>query len=104
LWESSEYWTEPSIKFTQYDFLNNEIPDYPESREDSDSSEDTTTEEQETAVTTQDMANSSSESNKRTPSPPTQKEAKLVYHTPMTPIDEAMSQLNLSIAQPTAFT
>jgi hypothetical protein len=40
------------MKFTQFDFLNNKIPDYPDSEEGSNSGEDTTTEESETAITT----------------------------------------------------
>jgi hypothetical protein len=67
-WKNSEYWTEPRMKFTQIDFLNNEIPDYPDFNNDSDSGEETTTEEQEMAETTQDIVDSSNESNCRTPS------------------------------------
>jgi hypothetical protein len=105
LWENLEYWTEPSIKFTQFDFLNNEILDYLDlENKDSNSKEDTTTEEHEMAETTQDIVDSSSESNKRTPLPPIQKEAEPIYHNPTTPIDDAMSQLNLNISQPTNFT
>jgi uncharacterized membrane protein YgcG len=92
------------MKFIQIDFLNNKILDYPDFNEDSNSGEETTTEEQEATETTQDIVDSSSESNKRTPLPPTQKEAEPMYHTPTTPIDNAMSQLNLNITQPTKFT
>jgi hypothetical protein len=103
-WENSEYWTEPGMKFTQIDFLNNDIPDYPDSDNNSDSGEETTTEEQEATETTQDIADSSSESNRRTLSPPTQKEAEPEYLAPTTPIDDAMSQLNLNLTQPTSIT
>jgi hypothetical protein len=82
------------MKFTQFDFLNNEIPDYPDSDSDNDSGEETTTEEQKA---TQDRADSSSKSNCRTPSPPTQKEVEPEHLAPTTPIDDAMSQLNLNI-------
>jgi hypothetical protein len=92
------------MKFTQFNFLNNDILDYPKSKEDSDSGEDTTLGEYKAEVMTQDVVNSSSESNKRTPSPPTQKEAKPMYHTPTTPIDDAMSQLNFNITQPANLT
>jgi hypothetical protein len=103
-WENSEYWTKPGMKFTQIDFLNNEIPDYPDSDDNSNSREETTTEEQEATETTQDVPDSSSESNRRTPSPPTQKEAEPTYLAPTSPIDDAMSQLNLNITQPASFT
>jgi hypothetical protein len=79
------------MKFTQINFLNNKIPNYPDSDDDSDSGEETTTEEQEATETTQDIADSFSESNCRTPSPPTQKEAEPEYLAPTTPIDNAMS-------------
>jgi hypothetical protein len=102
MWENSEYWTEPSMKFIQIDFLNNEIPDYPNSNKGSDSGKETTTEEQE--AITQDIVNSSSKSNKRTLSPPTQKETEPMYHTPTIPINNTMNQLNLNITQPTNFT
>jgi hypothetical protein len=92
------------MKFTQINFLNNKILNYPDSDNDSDSGEETTTEEPEVAETTQDIVDSFSESNKRTPLPSTQKEAEPMYHTPTTPIDDAMSQLNLNITQPTNFT
>jgi hypothetical protein len=103
-WENSEYWTEPGMKFTQIDFLNNNIPDYPDSDNDSNSREETTIEEQEVTEMTQDIADSLSESNYRTPSPPTQKEAEPEYLAPTTPIDNAMSQLNLNLTQPTSIT
>jgi Retrotransposon gag protein len=92
------------MKFTQIDFLNNDIPDYPDSDNDSNSGEETTTKEQEVTETTQDIADSSSESNRRTPSPPTQKEVEPEYLAPTTPIDDAMSQLNLNLTQPTNIT
>jgi hypothetical protein len=79
------------MKFMQIDFLNNEISDYPNSDDDSDSGEETTTEEQETVETTQDVADSSSESHHRTPSPLTQKEMEPEYLAPTMPIDDAMS-------------
>jgi hypothetical protein len=88
------------MKFTQIDFLNNNIPDYPDSDDDSNSGEETTMEEQEATETTQDIADSLSESNHRTPSPPTQKEAEPEYLAPTTPIDDTMSQLNLNLTQP----
>jgi hypothetical protein len=50
LWENSEYWTKPSIKFTQIDFLNNKIPNYPDF-DNSDSGEETTTEEPKVEIT-----------------------------------------------------
>jgi hypothetical protein len=103
-WENSEYWTEPSMKFMQFDFLNNEILNYLDSEEGSDSREDTTIKEHKTIGMTQDMVDSFSESNKRTPSPPTQKEAEPMYHTPTMLINNAMSQLKLTITQPTNFT
>jgi hypothetical protein len=40
------------MKFTQINFLNNDIPDYPDSNNDSDSGEETTTEEPEVAEMT----------------------------------------------------
>jgi hypothetical protein len=92
------------MKFTQIDFLNNNIPDYPNLDNDSDSGEETTTEEQEVTETTQDIADSSSESNHRTSSPPTQKEAEPEYLAPTTPIDDTISQLNLNLTQPTSIT
>jgi hypothetical protein len=61
----------------QINFLNNDILDYPNS--DDNSGEETTTEELEVAEMTQDIVDSSSESNRRTPSPPTQKEAEPEY-------------------------
>jgi hypothetical protein len=79
------------MKFTQFNFLNNEIPDYLDSNKGSDSGEETTTEEQEAAEMMQDIVDSSSESNRRIPSPPTQKEAEPMYHTPTTPINDTMS-------------
>jgi hypothetical protein len=51
------------MKFTQINFLNNEIPDYPDSDNNSDTGEETTTEEPEAAEMTQDVVDSSSESN-----------------------------------------
>jgi hypothetical protein len=51
------------MKFTQIDFLNNEIPDYPDSNNDSNNGEETTMEEPEIVEMTQDMVDSSSESN-----------------------------------------
>jgi hypothetical protein len=90
-WENFEYWTKPGMKFTQINFLNNNIPDYPNSDDDSDSGEETTTEEQETVETTQDIVDSFSKSNRRTLSPLTQKKAELEYLAPTTPIDNAMS-------------
>jgi hypothetical protein len=84
------------MKFTQINFLNNEIPDYPELDLNSESRGDTTP-KPETMAMTQDVVDSSSESNKRTPSPLTQKEAKPIYHTLATPINNAMSQLNLNM-------
>jgi hypothetical protein len=97
-WENSEYWMEPSMKFTQYEFLNNEIPDYPDSDSGSEDEGETTPELE--VPTTQDITDSSSDSNMGTRSPPTQKEAKPTLLTPTTPIDSAMSQLNLNISQP----
>jgi hypothetical protein len=79
------------MKFTQIDFLNNEIPNYPNSDNDSNTGEETMTEEPEAAEMTQDVVNSSSESNHRTPSPSTQKETEPEYLAPTTPIDDAMS-------------
>jgi hypothetical protein len=87
------------MKFTQIDFLNNDIPNYSDSDSDSDGQEETTMEEQEMAEITQDIAGSSSESNQGTQSPPTQKEAEPEYFAPVMPVDNAMSQLNLNLTQ-----
>jgi hypothetical protein len=59
------------MNLTQINFLNNDIPDYPNFDSDSDSQEETSTEEQVTAETTQDIVGSFSKSNQGTRTPPT---------------------------------